>query len=204
MKATALLEVVRPHSFFFAKIFIKFKGMQIIMNIKQQLTLPALFLACGLLLPIAFHMFGMAGKIFLPMHIPVFMAGLLLGWRKGLFIGILTPLLSSFLTGMPSLYPMAPIMSIELAVYGATAGYLHYSKGLSILPSLISSLIAGRIAVALMLALFAEALNIKLSPWIYVMTSAANGMVGIVLQIISIPPLVKKLEVYMQQVQAHN
>ena len=127
--------------------------------------------------------------------------GLLLGWRKGLFIGILTPLLSSFLTGMPPIYPMAPIMSVELALYGATAGYLHHSKGLSILPSLISALIAGRIAVALMLALFAEALNIKLSPWIYVMTSAANGMVGIVLQIIGIPPLVKKLKQYIQRIK---
>lgn len=168
------------------------------MNIKQQLTLPALFLACGLLLPIAFHTFGMAGKIFLPMHIPVLMTGLLLGWKQGLCIGFFTPILSSILTGMPPLYPMAPIMAVELALYGAAGGYLHHNRQLSPLLSLAGALIAGRLGVALMLAIFAETLQIKLSPWIYVLVSAANGSVGIGIQLLCIPPLVNKLEKYLE------
>lgn len=167
------------------------------MNIKQQLTLPALFLACGLLLPIAFHMFGMAGKIFLPMHIPVLMSGLLLGWRQGFSIGVFTPFISSILTGMPPLYPMAPIMAIELALYGAAGGYLHSEKKLSPLVSLIGALIAGRIGVIIMLTIFAQTLQINLSPLVYVAAAAINGAPGIIIQLLCLPPLVKKLEEYL-------
>lgn len=167
------------------------------MNIKQQLTLPALFLSCGLLLPIAFHIFGMAGKIFLPMHIPVLMSGLLLGWKQGFCIGMFTPFLSSILTGMPPLYPIAPIMAIELALYGATGGYLHYEKKLSLPISLIVALIAGRIGVILMLTIFAQTLQINLSLWVYVAAAAINGAPGIIIQILCIPPLIKKLEEYL-------
>lgn len=168
------------------------------MNTNYRLTLPALFLAFGLLLPMAFHVTGLAGKIFLPMHIPVLMGGLILGGQQGLFLGIFTPLLSSLLTGMPPLYPMAPIMTVELALYGAAAGYLYRNKRCSLLLSLISALIAGRIGIALMLALFAESIGIHLTPWAYIAASAAQGAVGIFIQIIGLPPLVHKLEFYLE------
>lgn len=174
------------------------------MNLKQKLTLPALFLACGLLLPMVFHTFGMAGKIFLPMHIPVLMAGLLLGWKQGLCIGFFTPILSSLLTGMPPLLPMAPVMAVELALYGATAGYLRRTQKLSPLFALIGALIMGRLGAALIIALFAETLHIKLSPWIYVMASITNGILGIIIQIVGIPPLIAKLEQYLLQNRIHN
>lgn len=168
------------------------------MNTNYRLTLPALFLACGLLLPMAFHISGLAGKIFLPMHIPVLMGSLMLGWQQGLFLGFATPLLSSLLTGMPPLYPMAPIMTVELALYGTAAGYLYRTRKCSLLFSLIGALIVGRLGIALMLFLCAESIGIRLSPWLYVATAAAHGAVGIVLQIIAIPPLVRKLEYYLE------
>lgn len=173
------------------------------MDIKKQLTLPALFLSCGLLLPIAFHMFGMAGKIFLPMHIPVLMSGLLLGWRQGLCMGLFTPILSSILTGMPPLYPMAPIMAIELALYGAAGGYLYKNKHLSPLLAVLGALVAGRLGVVIMLAIFASTLQISMSPWIYVAMAAANGAPGIIIQLLFLPPLVKKLEGYLNISHLH-
>ena len=46
----------------------------------KRLTLAALFTALGILLPLAFHLTGIpaAGQIFLPMHIPVLLCGLIL------------------------------------------------------------------------------------------------------------------------------
>lgn len=168
------------------------------MNTNYKLTLPALFLSLGLLLPMAFHITGLAGKIFLPMHIPVLMGGLILGWQHGLFLGIFTPLISSFLTGMPPLYPMALIMAVELALYGAAAGYLYRTKRCSLLLSLVFALIAGRIGIAMMLGLFAESLGIHLTPWAYIAASTAQGAVGIIIQIVALPSLVRKLEFYLE------
>lgn len=61
----------------------------------------------------AFHLIGMTGPITLPMHIPVLIGGLLLS-PLALLLGIVTPVVSSLLTGMPVIYPMAIIMAFEL------------------------------------------------------------------------------------------
>ncbi|WP_411655806.1 ECF transporter S component [Anaeromassilibacillus sp. SJQ-1] len=67
-----------------------------------RLTTTALCIALGLLLPTVFHVFGTgAGTALLPMHLPVLLCGLLCGWQYGAACGILVPLLSSILTGMP-------------------------------------------------------------------------------------------------------
>jgi LytS/YehU family sensor histidine kinase len=93
------------------------------MSKTKRSTLAALFIALCVVLPIAFHSVPNAGSIFLPMHIPVLLAGIICGWPLGLTCGILGPILSSLLTGMP---PMAylPSMVCELAVYGLVTGLL--------------------------------------------------------------------------------
>ncbi len=49
-------------------------------NATLKLVLASLFTAIGLLLPTVFHMFSLGGSIFLPMHIPVLLCGLICGW----------------------------------------------------------------------------------------------------------------------------
>lgn len=87
----------------------------------KKAAISAMLIAIGVTLPLAFHAIPNAGGVFLPMHIPVLLCGLICGWLYGLVCGILTPLLSSLLTGMP---PMAylPCMLFELATYGICAG----------------------------------------------------------------------------------
>ena len=42
----------------------------------RKLTISAMFLAVGIILPMAFHSFGPnAGATFLPMHLPVLLCG---------------------------------------------------------------------------------------------------------------------------------
>ena len=160
----------------------------------NKLVLTSLFIACGLLLPIAFHSFGMGGRTFLPMHLPVFMGGMLLGWLPGLIIGSLTPVLSCFLTGMPPLIPSLPMMFVELALFGLVSGYLYHDKRKNIYVALLSAMIIGRLGAAFVLMLFSDILGIKLHPLTYVAATFMTGLAGVVFQIVFIPILVKRLE----------
>ena len=160
----------------------------------NKLVLTSLFIACGLLLPIAFHSFGMGGRTFLPMHLPVFMGGMLLGWLPGLIIGSLTPVLSCFLTGMPPLIPSLPMMFVELALFGLVSGYLYHDKRKNIYFALLSAMVIGRLGAAFVLMLFSDILGIKLHPLTFVAATFMTGLAGVVFQIVFIPILVKRLE----------
>lgn len=163
------------------------------MGMKRWLR-AAVLLACGVALPMAFHLAGAAGPIFLPMHIPVLMAGLLLGARLGLVVGVLTPVLSSLMTGMPPIYPVLPMMTVELGLYGLTSGLLRGRCHRGIFVALIGAMIAGRLGTALVLACFAQMLGITAPPLAYVGYALARGTIGVILQLVFIPVLVRRIE----------
>ncbi|WP_312421276.1 ECF transporter S component [Anaerospora hongkongensis] len=153
----------------------------------------AVFVAFGIILPIMFHFVGAIGSIFLPMHIPVLMAGLFLGPVSGFTVGVMAPMLSSLLTGMPPLMPVLPLMTLELAVYGALSGYLYREHRLPLIVALITALIAGRVAALAGVWGLANLLQVKLTLLVYA-AGFAKGLPGIVVQLIVIPFLVKRLE----------
>lgn len=163
------------------------------MNTKKNI-LSALLIAIGLLLPVIFHSAGISSRIFLPMHIPVLMGGLLLGPYYGLCIGLIIPALSSLLTGMPPLLPILPLMLVELAAYGITAGLCHQRFQLKLVPSLVIAMLAGRIANTIAIMLFAEALGIKIPPLAYAIGGITGGVAGTIIQLLFIPLLIKKLK----------
>ena len=70
----------------------------------RQVVCAGLLLAIGVVLPQLFHAVGgpTMGKIFLPLHVAVLMAGLLLGPMLGLLVGILLPVASFLASGMPA------------------------------------------------------------------------------------------------------
>ena len=100
-------------------------------NQVKKLVMAAMCVALGIILPMAFHTIQNAGSIFLPMHIPVLICGLLCGWQYGLICGFLTPVLSRLFTGMPPA-AILPAMACELAVYGVLTGicikFIHTGK----------------------------------------------------------------------------
>ena len=55
----------------------------------RKLTLSALFLALGLVLPLITGQIPQIGKMLLPMHIPVLLCGMVCGWPYGLAVGCL-------------------------------------------------------------------------------------------------------------------
>jgi len=160
----------------------------------KQITMTGLFIALGVLLPIVFHLIG-SGQVFLPMHLPVLFAGLLLGPLPGLLVGLFSPVLSSLLTGMPPLVPTLPIMLGELGVYGLTAGWLHHRLRFSALPALLASLAAGRAAAGLIVAVMAGSFGFtQLNAVLYVKAAVITGLPGIAVQLLLLPPLLGFLE----------
>ena len=90
----------------------------------RSVTGTALLLAMGVVLPVVFHAIPLGGRLFLPMHVPVFIAGLVLGPISGLIVGAGAPVASALVTGRPTVVYMVP-MVFELATYGVVAGLLR-------------------------------------------------------------------------------
>ncbi|MEN6564685.1 MAG: ECF transporter S component [Veillonellales bacterium] len=157
------------------------------------------FIALGVVLPIGFHVLQLGGSIFLPMHLPVLLAGFILGCRYGMLVGVLTPLLSHLLTGMPPLSPpVLPVMLPELACYGFTAGIL-YHNGRNMYIALIGAMLAGRTAAGAAVYLATLFLGFHVPVWAYLSGGILQGIPGIVVQLFLIPILVKAWEKYKQK-----
>lgn len=155
----------------------------------QELTIIALFVAVGIILPMIFHSFGMGGPMFLPMHIPVLIGSALISPSSAILLGTLTPIMSSLLTGMPPVYPMLPIMIFELATYAFVISYLEKNTDMNIYLQLVISMIAGRIMAGLVVALLFFGLGFQTNPVNFIIGAIVTGLPGIAIQFIIVPPL---------------
>jgi hypothetical protein len=158
----------------------------------KELVLSGLLLAIGIFLPMIFHSMGIMGQVFLPMHIPVLIGGFLLSPYLAFIVGVLTPILSASFTGMPVIFPMGIIMAFELATYGIVASLAI--RRFKVIPSLIISLIAGRIVAGLTVFFLVQFIGLKMDPIIFVKGAIITGLPGIVIQLILIPMLISKLK----------
>ena len=160
----------------------------------KRLVLSAACIALCVVLPMAFHSFPNGGSVFLPMHIPVLLCGLMCSWPYGLMCGLLGPALSSLVTGMPPA-AMLPSMMIECAVYGAASGAMmrlvHTRKNwLDLYISMITAMILGRVVAGLAKAwIFTPGT----APFAWVTTSLVTGIPGIAIQLVLIPVLIVAL-----------
>lgn len=114
----------------------------------KNLVLAGLFLALGLVMPFLTAQIPNLGSRLLPMHIPVLLCGFVCGWRYGLSVGFVVPVLRSMLFGMPPMFPHAIAMAFELATYGLLAGLFYQllpKKNFSTYLTLILAMIGGRI-----------------------------------------------------------
>jgi predicted membrane protein len=161
----------------------------------RDLTLGALFIALGVLLPVFFHMVGL-GKVFLPMHLPVLLAGFFCGPAVGLSVGAVTPLLSAVTTGMPPLMPpIAQLMAVELAVYGFLTGWLYRRLRWGVYPALLASMLAGRLAYGLSAYFLMPLVGLQRVPvWAPLAYAVGESLPGVVVQLIVVPLVVGLVE----------
>ena len=164
------------------------------MSMIKKLTLSALCTALCVVLPIAFHAIPNAGSIMLPMHIPVLLCGLVCGWQPGLLCGILGPILSSAITGMP-MAAILPGMVVELAVYGCVSGlmmqFVHTGRlYLDLYISLPVAMLVGRVCSGIAKALI-FAPGTSFAAW--ATASFVTALPGIVIQLVVLPTLIVAL-----------
>lgn len=168
----------------------------------RSYLLTAAFVMLAVLVPLLFHQFHLAGPTFLPMQIFVLMAGLLFGWRAGLLVGLFTPLVSYFISGMPALN-ILPQVIIEASAYGLIAGLLREKYHLRTIWSLLGAMIGGRLAllsaISIMYLVAGQSyspLGLESNPLASFWSTVSQGWPGMVIQLALIPAVVWLLEKY--------
>ena len=166
------------------------------MTIVKKSIITAVCASLCVVLPMAFHAIPNAGSIFLPIHIPVLLAGLICGWPFGMASGLIGVLLSNLFTGMPPMI-FLPNMLIELAVYGLVTGLMMAlvrtgKLYFDLYISLVTAMLTGRVISGVYMALVFAPGNYSMAAWIagYFITS----LPGIIIQLILLPAIVFALE----------
>ncbi|MDD2715873.1 MAG: ECF transporter S component [Candidatus Wallbacteria bacterium] len=164
----------------------------------RNLVYSSIFLCLSVLAPLIFHMSGLAGAVFLPMHIPVLLCGLMTGQLNGMIVGMLAPMLGFLLTGMPPLspIPIALLMSCELGAYGFFAGFLHLGLMKNLFLSLFSAMLCGRAVLAYAVFLLSTLAGYNISWTDYLKVGVVTGLPGICCQILLVPLIYRILEKY--------
>lgn len=153
----------------------------------RKIAFAGMFIAIGILLPQAFHIFGQqAGTTFLPMEFPILLAGLLLGPFYGGIVGGIVPILSSLFTGMPPV-PRLYFMIFQTISYGIVTGCLM--KRCRFFISLVTGMIAGRVVFIISVAFAVVFLQFPKAMGMAFVTGLLTGIPGICIQIIVLPVL---------------
>ena len=162
-----------------------------------NLTLTAMFLAIGLVLPFLTGQIQQIGNMLLPMHIPVFLCALICGWRYGLPMAFVLPIMRSFLFGMPPLYPTAISMAFALATYALVAGLLYeksrWQCTRALYRSMLAAMVAGRIVwgIAQMILLGIKGTAFTFEA--FLAGAFLNAIPGILLQLMLVPAVMVAL-----------
>lgn len=161
----------------------------------ELVNFSVLFVALAVALPWIAHQFHLAGQIFLPMHLFVFVSALTLGWRAGLMVGIFTPLISFMVSGLP-LPQVLPQITIELATYGLVAGFCREKLKLNLYFSLIIAMVVGRLTMGLAVWIIGTA---AAGPFSQIWQVIKIGWPGILIQLALVPWLAILLRKYLER-----
>ena len=153
----------------------------------KSYTFQILLVGMAVALPYIAHTAGAPVRYLLPMHWAVILAGLVYGWRSGAITGLLAPVVSFLISGMPLPHILGP-MTIELFTYGIIAGLLRESFKLNAFASVAVALIAGRILFVISILLFG---SVSGSIPAYIQAAMLPGLAAGLAQIIILPFIAK-------------
>lgn len=157
----------------------------------NSLSLSALFLALGMILPLFTAQIKEIGDTLLPMHIPVMLCGLICGPWYGLGVGLILPFFRSLIFSMPPMYPNAVWMAFELAAYGFVIGFLYLRRQkqstLWLYFCLVTAMLSGRavwgVAKTVLLGVGGNPFTLAA----FITGGFLDAIPGIVLQLVLIP-----------------
>lgn len=160
--------------------------------VSPDLVLGGIFLVLAVVFPLLFHVMHL-GSTFLPMFFPIALAGMLVRPGVAMAVGLLAPILSAFLTGMPPFYPpVAPQMAAEGVVLAGSIALFRQRWGQGVGTSLVVGLILQRVVLVAMVFLIAPLFHLPAA--MYSTAKLVFGIPGVIMQLIGIPPLVRLLE----------
>ena len=169
------------------------------LSVKVQTIATLVAIVSAVALPQIVHLIGKAtgmgtafGELLLPMHLPIILVGLLAGPFVGGISGLMAPLCSIALSGMPSA-AMLPFMMVELCVYGLVAGLLRKSD-IPTIAKVFAIQVAGRACKAVAIAFAFYVLGSTTLTVASVWNSVLNGVTGIAIQLILVPFIVSVVE----------
>lgn len=168
------------------------------LSVKAQTIGGAAAVITAVALPQLLHVLGAVsehgsafGEMLLPMHLPIILAGLLAGSYAAGAAGLLSPLISYCLTGMPA-SAMLPFMMIELAVYGICSGALR-EKNMPCIAKVFIAQLSGRIVRAAAILIGFYGFSAAVAPAV-IISSIKTGIMGILLQLVLIPVIVRTVK----------
>lgn len=157
----------------------------------KKLTLSAMFAAIGFVLPFFTGQIPQIGKMLLPMHIPVFLCGLICGWQYGAIVGFIVPLMRSVVFSAPILFPTAISMAFELATYGLVSGMLYeHSRWhcvIALYRAIIVAMLAGRLVWAVAQIILLGMSGGSFTWQMFIAGAFLNAVPGIIIQLTLIP-----------------
>ena len=167
---SAVTSVVQPRTLLFSDVKLYLFG--------------ALFVTGNVVFPSLLHQFGMAGQVFLPLYFFSLVGGLAFGWRCGLLTGLMSPVVSFWLSGMPPVM-ILPFVVLKSALLGMASGVIATVRPMRfpLLAAFFAIVTAQLVGTA---ALFLKFHTLKQST-----LDLAVGYPGLVLQMIAAPLLVK-------------
>ncbi len=163
----------------------------------RKLVLSAMFLSLCMVLPFLTGQVPEIGSMLLPMHLPVLIAGFVLGAPYAGLIGFVAPFLRFLLFGMPPLFPVGAAMAVEMCVYGVSAGFFYKAfpkKNAFVYVSLVLSMILGRIAWGACQYVFLMINGSALTMSAFLAGAFVNAWPGIILQLVLVPVVVIALK----------
>lgn len=154
----------------------------------RDLILAGFLCALAIVMPVLFHAMGL-GSTFLPMFIPIVIAGFLLPWPVAITVGVSAPMISTLLTGMPPLFPpLMVVMMVEGIFLTLIPACLYQKFQTNIYICLILTLLADRVLVFFLIGWMARLLKLPAKEWGF--ARIVQGLPGIVLILIVVPPMV--------------
>ena len=169
------------------------KNYSLKLKITVKTIVSLIIIVLALVLPQITHAFfgSRGGILLLPMYLPIILGGCLLGFRYGLVLGVISPLISFGFTSifqnpMPALNRL-PFMMIELMVIGFVSGLflnkINKNKNYAFV-TVITSLLVGRLAFLISIDIFGNLVNLPLT---LIISQIETGLVGLTIQSLVLP-----------------
>lgn len=147
---------------------------------RKDLITAAILLVLAIILTLIIHLTKINGVILSPMHLPILLAGFILGPIYGLIIGILAPIINGLLKIIPT-FPITWAIVVESGLYGLISGLFYEKFGMKVMPALVGSIVLGKIGGGAVLHFLDKSIK----------TTTFIAFPGIIVQLILVPTIFK-------------